>query len=66
MSDLKIPGLHSLSVDEQTGEILLDIDDDKMEEFYSFFNLEVGDTEGIRNVIVAALQKHMEEKENDS
>jgi hypothetical protein len=64
-NDIKIPGL--ISIEENEGSIEFILDDDKINEFYDFFGLEIGDDENLQAIVEEALQLLLnQEKENDT
>lgn len=62
-----IPGLVSIEENEN-GSLDIVLEDDKIEEFYNFFGLQIGDEEGLQNLIIEALTEYAKqnEEENDS
>lgn len=60
-----IPGLVSIEENEN-GSLDIVLEDDKIEEFYNFFGLQVGDEEGLQNLIVEALKEYIEKSEDES
>ena len=65
MSDQKVPGLKGI-VENEDGTFDLEIEDGMEEQFYTSFGLQVGDEEGLRNVIVQALENFMRQKQDVS
>ena len=53
----KIPGLKSIDVDEDN-RITFEVEDDRADEFFSYFGLKHGDMAGLSNIVTEALQ-HM-------
>jgi hypothetical protein len=62
MSDQKVPGLKGI-VENEDGTFDLEIEDGMEEQFYSSFGLQVGDEEGLRSVIMQALENFMNQKQ---
>jgi hypothetical protein len=59
-----IPGLVSIEENEN-GSLDIVLEDDKIEEFYNFFGLQVGDEEGLQNLIVEALKEYIQKSEDE-
>jgi hypothetical protein len=57
-STLEIPGLVSIEENEN-GSLDIILEDDKIEEFYNFFGLQVGDDEALQQLIIEALNTYI-------
>lgn len=64
-SGLIIPGLVSIEENEN-GSLDIVLEDDKIEEFYNFFGLHVGDEEGLQNLIIEALSEYISQNEGEN
>jgi len=62
-SGFVIPGLVSIEENEN-GSLDIVLEDDKIEEFYNFFGLQVGDEEGLQSLIVEALEEYIKQNED--
>jgi hypothetical protein len=60
-----VPGLVSIEENEN-GSLDIVLEDDKIEEFYNFFGLQVGDEEGLQNLIIEALSEYISQKEGEN
>jgi hypothetical protein len=63
MSDQKVPGLKGI-VENEDGTFDLEIEDGMEEQFYASFGLKLGDEEGLRSVIMQALENFMKEQQS--
>ena len=63
MSDQKVPGLKGI-VENEDGTFDLEIEDGMEEQFYASFGLKLGDEEGLRSVIMQALENFMKEQQD--
>lgn len=63
---IDIPGLQSIW-DEQGPDgltrIILEIDDDKVDQFFDALGLQSGDTEGLQDMIIKSLEWALKEQE---
>jgi len=63
---IDIPGLQSIW-DERGPDgltrIILEIDDDKVDQFFDALGLQSGDTEGLQNIIIKSLEWALKERE---
>jgi len=63
---IDIPGLQSIW-DERGPDgltrIILEIDDDKVDQFFDVLGLQSGDTEGLQDIIIKSLEWALKERE---
>lgn len=64
---IDIPGLNSIKDEigpDGITRIIFDVDDDRIEEFFTAFGLVSGDIEGFQHVVTSALEAELKRLEN--